>query len=92
MRRGRLIFGAAAALVAASAALLGRRARRRALRPAGADAPQQRGANPAGQLLQGLSPGDTKEQVARLEQRVRREPARCRRSLSPRPRLSAAGP
>jgi tetratricopeptide (TPR) repeat protein len=73
MRRGRLIFAAAVALVAASAALLGGAlAGEPSAQPA--PSPAQRGANPAGQLLQGFSPGDTREQVARLEQRVRENP------------------
>jgi tetratricopeptide (TPR) repeat protein len=68
-----MILGAAAALVAATAAffggVLGGEPSARS-----APAPVARGANPAGQLLQGLSAGDTEAQVARLEQRVRENP------------------
>jgi tetratricopeptide (TPR) repeat protein len=72
MRR-RLILGAAAVLVATVAALLGGvlAGEPSAQPPAPATA---RGADPAGQFLQGFSPGDTEGQVARLEQRVQENP------------------
>jgi tetratricopeptide (TPR) repeat protein len=72
MRR-RLILGAAAALVAATAAFLGGvLAGEPSAQPPAPTA--ARGADPAGQFLQGFSPGDTAAQVARLEQRVQENP------------------